>query len=94
MQSRLEELGEIGSVKKSSRGTAKRAFTPMDVNKVENPLKSVADGNKDDVKAGLLAENERSEASQKAEEDSPMSKKEMIKAKMKEKAAERAMEEF
>ena len=94
MQSRLEELGEIGSVKKNSRGTAKKAFTPMDVNNVENPLKN-ASVDTDDAKLDLLSGHEQAEISQKPpEEDSPMSKKEMIKAKMKEKAAEKAAEGF
>jgi hypothetical protein len=93
MQSRLEELGEIGGfVKKSSRGTAKRAFTPMDVNKVENPLKGASSGDKDDSNAESLADHERAEISQKPDEDSQLSKKDMIKAKMKERAAEKAAE--
>ena len=92
MQSRLEELGEIGSVKKSSRGTVKRAFTPMDVNKVENPLKGASSGDKDDANSESLADHERAEISQKPDEDSQLSKKDMIKAKMKERAAEKAAE--
>jgi hypothetical protein len=38
MQSRLEELGDLGAAKKGGRGiTAKKAFVPV-ANKVENPL--------------------------------------------------------
>ena len=62
MTSRLEELGEIGSVKKTSRGPIKKAFIPVDANHVENPLNEPP-----------------------AEEDSPLTKKEMFKAKVKEK---------
>jgi len=75
MQSRLEELGEIGAVKKTSRGVNKKSFTPVDANQVENPIKTLAEA--------------QAEAPLKKEEDSPLSKKEMFKAKVKELTADK-----
>ena len=75
MQSRLEELGEIGAVKKTSRGVTKKSFTPVDANQVENPIKTLAEA--------------QAEAPLIKEEDSPLSKKEMFKAKVKELTADK-----
>jgi len=75
MQSRLEELGEIGAVKKTSRGVTKKSFTPVDANQVENPIKTLAEA--------------QAEAPLIKEEDSPLSKKEMFMAKVKELTADK-----
>jgi hypothetical protein len=91
MQSRLEELGDLGAAKKGGRGVTKKAFTPIDVNKVDNPLKTASNTDADDAKGELTTVPELDGAAQSAEK---LSKREMIKAKMKEKAAEKAAEGF